>query len=204
MLTQRCIWTGCFMDLKQLYLEIYRSDLKEIIRFMLLVLLAWTVAAWLLGSLRLTRRGWMWLNRILAGCAIVGILSITVILRFRNDGNETGVFLIPFRVPAEAWRAEEYYRMLVMNAFLYFPLGLSLANAWSPARRAPACYGLTVLCGAGLSLLCESLQGIFALGTMETDDLLLNTAGVALGALSVLAAGGLSALLRRVFRRRAG
>ena len=192
------------MDLKQLYLEIYRSDLKEIIRFMLLVLLAWTVAAWLLGSLRLTRRGWMWLNRILAGCAIVGILSITVILRFRNDGNETGVFLIPFRVPAEAWRAEEYYRMLVMNAFLYFPLGLSLANAWSPARRAPACYGLTVLCGAGLSLLCESLQGIFALGTMETDDLLLNTAGVALGALSVLAAGGLSALLRRIFRRRAG
>ena len=191
------------MDLRQLYLEIYRSDLKEIIRLMLLVLLAWTAAALLLGSLRLTRRGWMWLNRVLAGCAIVGILGITVILRFRNGGNDTGVFLVPFRVPAEAWRAEEYYRMLVMNAFLYFPLGLSLANAWSPTRRVLTRYGLTTLCGAGLSLLCETMQGIFSLGTMETDDFLLNTAGVALGALSVLVAGGLSTLLRRIFRRRA-
>ena len=71
---------------------------------------------------------------------------------------------MPFRVPEEAWRAEEYYRMLLMNAFLFFPLGLSLGNAWSPERRILRRFGLTVLCGLALSLFCETMQGLFHAG----------------------------------------
>ena len=86
--------------------------------------------------------------------------------------------------------------MLLMNAFLFFPLGLSLGNAWRPERRILRRFGLTVLCGLALSLFCETMQGIFMLGTAETDDLLMNTAGVALGAVSALAAGVLSLPIR--------
>ncbi len=194
--------TGCCMNLKELYLYIYRSRPDDLIRFMLVCLSVWTVLALVFGNLRGTRRGWMWCNRILAGCSVLGILGVTVFYRFIGGGGEIGIHLIPFRVPAEAWRAEEYYRMLLMNAFLFFPLGLSLGNAWRPERRIAVRFGLTVLCGLALSLFCEMLQGIFALGTVETDDLLMNTAGVALGALGALAAGVLSLPVR--WLRRSG
>lgn len=184
------------MNLKELYLEIYRSRPESILRFMLVSLFVWTLLTLLFGSLRATRRGWMWFNRILAGCAALGILGITVFYRFIGGGGEVGINLVPFRVPEEAWRAEEYYRMLLMNAFLFFPLGLSLGNAWRPERRILRRFGLTVLCGLALSLFCETMQGLFMLGTAETDDLLMNTAGVALGAVSALAAGVLSLPIR--------
>ena len=184
------------MNLKELYLEIYRSRPESILRFMLVSLFVWTLLTLLFGSLRATRRGWMWFNRILAGCAALGILGITVFYRFIGGGGEVGINLVPFRVPEEAWRAEEYYRMLLMNAFLFFPLGLSLGNAWRPERRILRRFGLTVLCGLALSLFCETMQGLFMLGTAETDDLLMNTAGVALGAVSALAAGVLSLTIR--------
>ena len=187
---------GCFMNLKELYLEIYRSRPESILWFMLVSLFVWTLLTLLFGSLRATRRGWMWFNRILAGCAVLGILGITVFYRFIGGGGEVGINLVPFRVPEEAWRAEEYYRMLLMNAFLFFPLGLSLGNAWRPERRILRRFGLTVLCGLALSLFCETMQGLFMLGTAETDDLLMNTAGVALGAVSALAAGVLSLPIR--------
>lgn len=187
---------GCFMNLKELYLEIYRSRPESILRFMLVSLFVWTLLTLLFGSLRATRRGWMWFNRILAGCTVLGILGITVFYRFIGGGGEVGINLVPFRVPEEAWRAEEYYRMLLMNAFLFFPLGLSLGNAWRPERRILRRFGLTVLCGLALSLFCETMQGLFMLGTAETDDLLMNTAGVALGAVSALAAGVLSLPIR--------
>lgn len=184
------------MNLKELYLEIYRSRPESILRFMLVSLFVWTLLTLLFGSLRATRCGWMWFNRILAGCAVLGILGITVFYRFIGGGGEVGINLVPFRVPEEAWRAEEYYRMLLMNAFLFFPLGLSLGNAWRPERRILRRFGLTVLCGLALSLFCETMQGLFMLGTAETDDLLMNTAGVALGAVSALAAGVLSLPIR--------
>ena len=184
------------MNLKELYLEIYRSRPESILRFMLVSLFVWTLLTLLFGSLRATRRGWMWFNRILAGCAALGILGITVFYRFIGGGGEVGINLVPFRVPEEAWRAEVYYRMLLMNAFLFFPLGLSLGNAWRPERRILRRFGLTVLCGLALSLFCETMQGLFMLGTAETDDLLMNTAGVALGAVSALAAGVLSLPIR--------
>lgn len=184
------------MNLKELYLEIYRSRPESILRFMLVSLFVWTLLTLLFGSLRATRRGWMWFNRILAGCTVLGILGITVFYRFIGGGGEVGINLVPFRVPEEAWRAEEYYRMLLMNAFLFFPLGLSLGNAWRPERRILRRFGLTVLCGLALSLFCETMQGLFMLGTAETDDLLMNTAGVALGAVSALAAGVLSLPIR--------
>ena len=126
------------MNLKELYLEIYRSRPESILRFMLVSLFVWTLLTLLFGSLRATRRGWMWFNRILAGCAVLGILGITVFYRFIGGGGEVGINLVPFRVPEEAWRAEEYYRMLLMNAFLFFPLGLSLGNAWRPGAPHPA------------------------------------------------------------------
>ena len=184
------------MNLKELYLEIYRSRPESILRFMLVSLFVWTLLTLLFGSLRATRRGWMWFTRILAGCAVLGILGITVFYRFIGGGGEVGINLVPFRVPEEAWRAEEYYRMLLMNAFLFFPLGLSLGNAWRPERRILRRFGLTVLCGLALSLFCETMQGLFMLGTAEPDDLLMNTAGVALGAVSALAAGVLSLPIR--------
>ena len=90
------------MNLKELYLEIYRSRPESILRFMLVSLFVWTLLTLLFGSLRATRRGWMWFNRILAGCAVLGILGITVFYRFIGGGGEVGINLVPFRVPEVA------------------------------------------------------------------------------------------------------
>jgi glycopeptide antibiotics resistance protein len=203
---RRRISAGCSVSLRKLYaifyLEIYRSRPHLILYFMFWSLLMWTVLALLFGTPRRTRRGWMWFNRIVAGCSLLGILGITVFYRFIGGGGDVGINLIPFRVPEEAWRAEEYYRMLLMNTFLFFPLGLTLGYAWRPERNFGVRFGLTVLSGFALSLFCETVQGLFAIGTAETDDLLMNTAGALLGACSVLVAGGLIHLFDRIRNRR--
>jgi glycopeptide antibiotics resistance protein len=70
------------------------------------------------------------------------------------------------------------------NILIFVPLGVALVAALYPARR----IGLKVtLIGALVSLSFETLQYWIPNRVVETDDVLLNTAGTALGAVVTIA-----------------
>lgn len=183
--------------LHELYLMIYCGDVSRLARYAFAAFAVWTVLSVIFCNLSATRRGWMWTNRVLAGLSALGVLVVTVLSRLSGQ-HEVGLSLLPFQIPAETWLAEEYFRMLFMNTLLFFPLGLTLIHAWNPRRPYAARLGLTIAGGAALSLLCELLQGIFRLGTVEMDDLLMNTIGALLGALCILPTWVVARVLRSV------
>lgn len=113
------------------------------------------------------------------------ILYTTLLSRTPGDYE---LVLTPFAALAAARRQPELYREMLMNVFLFFPLGLTLSNAlprrWGHWRR----IGVTTLAGCLLSAGIEYAQYRFCLGMAETDDVLCNTLGALLGAGSLLIA----------------
>lgn len=151
-------------------------------------------------------------NVLGAAVALGGVLYITV---FRHSSGERELILTPFQSFIEARGQREMYREMLMNVFLFFPLGLFLPFALVPSRAgrqrrkevAPseprqassvcvgqgsaACYPLRhaaiALCVAiALSVGIEIVQYVFALGRCETDDVLCNALGAALGIVAYL------------------
>lgn len=159
---------------------IYTRSFISIITFMALALAAW-------GALpaRVGARHWRWGNLVLVLLTTAAILYAT--LFSRSEGN-TGLVLTPFAALAAARQQPELYREMLMNVFLFFPLGLTLSNAlprtWHRWRR----LALTTLTGCILSAGIEYAQYRFALGMAETDDVICNTLGAFVGASSLLLA----------------
>ena len=124
-------------------------------------------------------------NLILSVPMAIAILYTTILSR--SEGN-TGLVLTPFAALAAARQQPELYREMLMNVFLFFPLGLTLSNAlprtWHRWRR----LALTTLTGCVLSAGIEYAQYRFALGMAETDDVICNTLGAFVGASSLLLA----------------
>lgn len=87
------------------------------------------------------------------------------------------LILIPFYRPgASDMRA--VVGELVLNVAVFVPLGLLLSALELPKRA-----WARVLAGLLLSLVFETAQFFFALGTSDVTDLINNTAGTALGVL---------------------
>lgn len=131
------------------------------------------------------RRRWRLTNALLLLAATLIILYATLLSR--TPGIYTAV-LTPFAALAAARQQPELYREMLMNVFLFFPLGLTLSNAlprtWHRWRR----LALTTLTGCVLSAGIEYAQYRFALGMAETDDVICNTLGAFVGATSLLLA----------------
>ena len=125
------------------------------------------------------RRG----NLILSILMAIAILYTTIL--GRSEGN-TGLVLTPFAALAAARQQPELYREMLMNIFLFFPLGLTLSNALPRRWNCWLRIIVTVLAGCVLSAGIEYAQYRFALGMAETDDVLCNTLGAFLGAASLL------------------
>lgn len=130
-------------------------------------------------------RRWQAINAWLFLLTAATILHTTLLTRAPGSG---GLILAPFAAFTAARVQPELYREMLMNVFLFFPLGLTLSNAlprrWNYRRR----IGVTVLAGCALSAGIECAQYRFALGLAETDDVICNTLGALLGAASLLAA----------------
>lgn len=162
-----------------MYHYIYTLPLQQVWALMLV-----TVPLWAFGQLRQERSLQVWkrINWILLLLSVVLIFSFTLLHRTSGSG---GINLKPFHSFSDAKKQPEYYRLMLMNILLFFPLGLSLSSLLprrlSVARR----FGLTVLAGLLLSLSVELLQLLFRLGTAELDDLMTNTLGAFAGALQL-------------------
>ena len=147
--------------------------------------MAIAIAIWGYARTKLYGKRWNIANALLACGMVVVILSITI---FGRTAGERILILKPFASLTVARTQSEAYRELLMNIFLFFPLGLTLSNAlpqrWGRWRR----IGITVVTGLLLSAGIEYIQYRFALGVAETDDMICNTLGAFLGAASLLAA----------------
>ena len=96
------------------------------------------------------------------------------------------VVLRPFTALMEAKKQPELYREMLMNVFLFFPPGLALSNALPRKWHRWIRIILTTFVGCILSACIEYAQFRFALGTAEVDDVICNTLGAFVGAISLV------------------
>ena len=125
-------------------------------------------AIWLAAKSLTGRKLWRVLNAAFALAALVMIARYTVLGRTHSEVHS---FIFA------AWPGPEFYREMVMNAFLYFPLGLSLTELAG---------GRSVLFALLLSLSVEAWQYFAGAGIAQGTDVIMNTLGCAVGAIPAL------------------
>ncbi len=164
----------------------------------------WTVCILLLSLLllwpvlcqRIGERRRVLLNTALACAAAFIILYATILTR--TPGVPEAI-LTPFAALAAARQQPELYREMLMNVFLFFPLGLTLSNALPRKWHRWLRIILTTFVGCAFSAGSEYAQYRYALGLAETDDMICNTMGAFLGAASLLAAHAIEKYRERVW-----
>ena len=159
---------------------IYSRSFIGVITFMALALTAW-------GALpaRVGARRWRWGNLVLVLLITAAILYATL---FSRAEGSTGLILTPFTALTAALQQPELYREMLMNVFLFFPLGLTLSNALPRKWHRWGRIILTTFIGCALSAGIEYAQYRYALGLAETDDVICNTLGAFIGSTSLLIA----------------
>lgn len=134
-------------------------------------------------------------NTVLA-CAAAFIILYATILN-RTPGNYE-LILTPFAALSAARQQPELYREMLMNVFLFFPLGLTLSNALPRKWHRWGRIALTTLIGCILSAGIEYAQYRYALGMAEVDDVICNTLGAFIGSTSLLIAHAIEKSRERV------
>ncbi len=112
----------------------------------------------------------------------MGLLGVIAFTLFREAGVRE-VIWIPFTT---MMTVGEEFRMPLMNAALFVPFGMGISQIYHIKHKMGACILRTILTGLLLSVVIEALQFAFALGTAETDDVIFNTLGAAIGSMQVV------------------
>ena len=172
---------------------IYACPLWGIVLLMTIFVILWGF----LGAKRFIRH-WQIVNIVLAVGAIFAILYSTI---WNRPVGSYEAVLRPFAAFAAAEEQPELYREMLMNVFLFFPLGLTLSNALPRKLRLGMRVGVTTLAGLLLSVGIELTQYVCSVGMAETDDVICNTMGTFLGAMSLLVSLGFENN-RKVFGRK--
>lgn len=157
---------------------------------LLSLLLLWPVLCQRVGERRRVL-----LNTALACAAAFIILYATILTRTSGDYE---FILTPFAALSAARQQPELYREMLMNVFLFFPLGLTLSNVLPQKWHRWLRIILTTLVGCALSAGIEYTQYRCALGLAETDDVICNTLGVFIGSTSLLIARAIEKSRERV------
>ena len=169
---------------------VYTRPLIVIILFMVLALAVWGGSAAHIAAKR-WRRGNLVLAVLMAGT----ILYATILTR--SEGS-TGLILTPFAAFVAARQQPELYREMLMNVFLFLPLGLTLSNVLPQKWHRWVRIILTTLIGCILSAGIEYAQYRYALGMAEVDDVICNTLGAFVGSTSLLIAHAIEKSRERV------
>ena len=164
---------------------------------LLSIILAITIAVAVWGYLRtkVQLRRWTMANLMLACVAVIAILCATILTRTPGDYE---LILTPFAALSAARQQPELYREMLMNVFLFFPLGLTLSNALPQKWHRWGRIALTTLVGCILSAGIEYTQYRYALGMAEVDDVIYNTLGAFIGSTSLLLAHAIKKSRERV------
>ena len=173
-----------------MFQSIYSKPLSNIILAIVIAIVAW-------GYLRtkVQLRRWTMANFVLFCAAVIAILCATILNR--TPGNYE-LILTPFAALTAARIQPELYREMLMNIFLFFPLGLTLSNALPRKWHRWLRIILTTLVGCALSAGIEYAQYRCALGLAETDDVICNTLGAFTGSTSLLIAHAIEKYRERV------
>ena len=147
---------------------------------LLFLLLLWPVLCQRVGGRRRVL-----LNTVLACVAAFVILYATILTR---TPGVPAVILTPFASLTAARQQPELYREMLMNVFLFFPLGLTLSNALPQKWHRWGRSALTTLVGCAISAGIEYTQYRYALGMAEVDDVICNSLGAFIGSTSLLIA----------------
>jgi len=150
---------------------------------------------WPMLCQRVGKRRRVLLNTALACAAAFIILYATILTR---TPGVPAVILTPFASLTAARVQPELYREMLMNVFLFFPLGLALSNALPRKWHRWLRIILTTLVGCALSAGIEYAQYRYALGLAETDDVICNTLGAFIGSTSLLIAHAIEKSRERV------
>ena len=160
------------------------------------ILLAIVVGAVLWGVLRSRLRRWQTANALLCVLTVAVILYATILTRTPGDYE---LILTPFATFTAARQQPEFYREMLMNVFLFFPLGLTLSNALPRKWHRWLRIILTTLVGCALSAGIEYAQYRYALGMAEVDDVICNTLGAFIGSTSLPIAPAIEKYRERVW-----
>ena len=153
--------------------------------WMVCILLLSLLLLWPMLCQQVGERRRVLFNTALACAAAFIILYATILTRTPGSYE---LILTPFATFTAALQQPELYREMLMNVFLFFPLGLTLSNALPRKWHRWGRIALTTLIGCILSAEIEYAQYRYALGMAETDDVICNTLGAFLGAVSLLVA----------------
>lgn len=160
-----------------------------------LILLCMAVL-WPFFSVRTKSYGWSIINFSLFLGSLTFILFATILTRTPGDYE---AILTPFASLTAARIQPELYREMLMNVFLFFPLGLTLSNALPRKWHRWGRIILTTLIGCILSAGIEYAQYCCALGMAEVDDVICNTLGAFIGTTSLLIAHAIEKYRERVW-----
>ena len=153
---------------------IYHQPMSILIFVFGILIVAWAVLNSNLNRFKKT------LNVAIAFATVLVIVYSTLLKR--TVGNYH-LELRPFYTFVMAQSQVEYYRTFFMNALLFVPLGLSMPYVLSKKPRKWTVF-VTIAFAAVLSSGIEFLQYYYRLGRCETDDIIANTLGAAIGTLS--------------------
>lgn len=158
----------------KIFLQIYTQPLYLVVAEMILLIILW---AWFKNKYG-KRLWWKLFNSAVFIIAVFAIFYTT--LYSRTESYQVPVF-IPLHSFYQAKTQPEMYRVMLMNIFLFEPIGLSLPNIL-PKKVHPV--AVTIIIAILLSVLIETAQYYFCLGRCEIDDVIMNTLGAASGGIA--------------------
>ena len=153
------------------------------------------IPAWAILCQRFKKKRWAAINAVIFSLSAAVILYATILTRTPGDYE---VIRTPFATFTAAQQQPELYREMLMNVFLFFPLGLTLSNALPQKWHRWGRIILTTLVGCILSAGIEYAQYRYALGMAEVDDVICNTLGAFIGSTSLLIAHAIEKSRERV------
>ena len=165
--------------IKWIFQQIYTQPLSKIIFMMFLLILVWGKIDHWCSTDKKRKKSWQIANGIAWLTMIFAITMITI--SSRTEG-VLQVHWTPFHSFREAKIQPELYRSMLMNVFLFFPLGLTLPYALPEKWNRKGL--LTIFLALVFSIGIELAQYHFHLGRAETDDVICNTLGCVIGTLS--------------------
>lgn len=164
--------------MQEFFRYIYAQDLNFVVLLTAIAVVIWAY----LNATAKNKKVYLIINSAFCVLLLVAVLYRTL---FSRSGTYTEIELIPFRFYFISDDKVAAVRTFFMNAVMFVPLGLSMPYVLS---RKPRKWIIVfpIIFACLLSVGIEYCQYYYHLGRCETDDVIANTLGAAVGALSYL------------------